>query len=411
MRRPSYILLSVILLVGTSCQGLRKPHIDRVVVAYPVAEKHSWNLDPSTASAEMDLKALAYTQAGLMQLTSNLDVEPRLVLPPTFTPNGKTVIFTLAPGVRWSDGIPLTAEHARDGLIRSLHQKPLSADAQAFRQLLPTSCAPSRVTSKEWEGCITVSGPTLRVEFSVAADLALPYFTQPFTFPQRPDILNSRAEKPYVTPSAYPSLGEYRITRHDPYSLDLDPISHAELKPIRVLQINPTPDFPTDFQRLLSTGEIHILESPPLSFVETSPWASSLQAHTDFNMVLLLQSTDPTHPSIAHVARSDKIREYIQAKGLPLAPNPSSLQPLVQSCTELLPTTVLHSEDQQEFAPYRQDPEDGHPDQRRRHRPPGSRLRLGSDRHRPIHLGIHGRQTAAGNALSYPVTSPASMTP
>jgi ABC-type transport system substrate-binding protein len=80
----------------------------------------SW--DPVTSSAGWDMHALGLVYASITTLDPSGTVQPGLASSWTYAPDGKSVTFTLRPGLKFSDGTPLTATDVKDELVRAQTQ-------------------------------------------------------------------------------------------------------------------------------------------------------------------------------------------------------------------------------------------------------------------------------------------------
>ena len=80
----------------------------------------SW--DPVTSSAGWDMHALGLVYASLTTLNAKGDVQPGLASSWKYAADGKSVTFTLRPGLKFSDGSPLTATSVEQNIHRGLTQ-------------------------------------------------------------------------------------------------------------------------------------------------------------------------------------------------------------------------------------------------------------------------------------------------
>jgi ABC-type transport system substrate-binding protein len=80
----------------------------------------SW--DPVTSSAGWDMHALGLVYASITTLDPAGSVEAGLASSWKYAPNGKSVTFTLRPGLKFSDGAPLTATSVQQNIERGLTQ-------------------------------------------------------------------------------------------------------------------------------------------------------------------------------------------------------------------------------------------------------------------------------------------------
>jgi peptide/nickel transport system substrate-binding protein len=80
----------------------------------------SW--DPVTSSAGWDMHALGLVYASITTLNPAGDAVPGLASSWKYAANGKSVTFTLRPGLKFSDGAPLTATSVQQNLERGQTQ-------------------------------------------------------------------------------------------------------------------------------------------------------------------------------------------------------------------------------------------------------------------------------------------------
>ena len=80
----------------------------------------SW--DPVTSSAGWDMHALGLVYASITTLDTSGTVQPGLASSWTYAANGKSVTFTLRPGLKFSNGAPLTATSVQQNIQRGQTQ-------------------------------------------------------------------------------------------------------------------------------------------------------------------------------------------------------------------------------------------------------------------------------------------------
>jgi peptide/nickel transport system substrate-binding protein len=80
----------------------------------------SW--DPVTSSAGWDMHALGLVYASITTLDATGTVQPGLASSWKYAANGKSVTFTLRPGLKFSDGAPLTATSVKQNIDRGQTQ-------------------------------------------------------------------------------------------------------------------------------------------------------------------------------------------------------------------------------------------------------------------------------------------------
>src|ERR1700722_3184385 len=80
----------------------------------------SW--DPVTSSAGWDMHALGLVYASITTLNAKGDVQPGLASSWKYATDGQSVTFTLRPGLKFSDGWPLTATSVAENIKRGQTQ-------------------------------------------------------------------------------------------------------------------------------------------------------------------------------------------------------------------------------------------------------------------------------------------------
>lgn len=83
-----------------------------------------WNL----ATDYVSINILYHLVEGLAEYNDKLEPVPSLATW-KISPDGKTYTYTLKPGLKWSDGVPLTAQHFWDSWERTLNPKTASGYA------------------------------------------------------------------------------------------------------------------------------------------------------------------------------------------------------------------------------------------------------------------------------------------
>ena len=81
----------------------------------------SW--DPVTSSAGWDMHVLGLVYASITMLDPAGNPGPGLATSWTYAPSGKSVTFTLRPGLTFTDGTPLNAEAVKENIVRAQTQQ------------------------------------------------------------------------------------------------------------------------------------------------------------------------------------------------------------------------------------------------------------------------------------------------
>src|SRR5690348_15881556 len=78
------------------------------------------SLDPGVAPDQTSINAINLLFTGLVQLDDNLKVQDQLAASHSVSSDGLTYTFTLKPGLKFSDGTPLTSADVAYSIDRSL---------------------------------------------------------------------------------------------------------------------------------------------------------------------------------------------------------------------------------------------------------------------------------------------------
>jgi peptide/nickel transport system substrate-binding protein len=88
----------------------------------------SW--DPVTSTAGWDMHVLGLVYASITTLNPAGDVQPGLASSWKYAPDGKSVTFTLRPGLKFSDGTPLDATAVKENIARGQGQQNSTVAAE-----------------------------------------------------------------------------------------------------------------------------------------------------------------------------------------------------------------------------------------------------------------------------------------
>lgn len=174
-------------------------------------ETLDWNL----AHTPIETYLLMNLMEGLVEIDSQLRVVPSLAESWTISPDGRTYTFKLKPGVKWSDGVPLRAEHF----------------VYSWKRLLsPTTAAPYAYFLFDVEGAETFhKGLTqdfskvgvqaldpLTLQVRLVRRLAHWIYVPSFwvTFPLREDIVRKHGSA-WPKPGRMVTVGPFSLSSHD----------------------------------------------------------------------------------------------------------------------------------------------------------------------------------------------------
>ncbi|MGZ3669084.1 MAG: peptide ABC transporter substrate-binding protein, partial [Bdellovibrionota bacterium] len=171
-----------------------------------------WNL----ATDYVSIGVLYHLIEGLAEYNSKLEPVPSLASWKV-SPDGKTYTYTLKPGLKWSDGAPLTAQHFWDSWERTLNPKTASGyayflfDVEGAKEYNEgTLKDPAKLGIKVLGDSTFVV--TLRKPATYFA--TIPAFT--VTFPIRKDLI-AKFGRAWTEPQNMAVTGPFRLTewKHD----------------------------------------------------------------------------------------------------------------------------------------------------------------------------------------------------
>jgi oligopeptide transport system substrate-binding protein len=175
------------------------------------------NVDPAKGVDNVSIDIMNNVNEGLMQFDPEMRPVPALAESHQISADGKTYTFKLRPGVVWSDGVPLKAQHFVDGWERMLNPKTAAEyayflydidGAEAYNQ--------SKLTEFSKVGAKAVNDLTLQVKLARPASYWLALTAFVVMFPQRLDVIAKGGER-WTEPEHFVGLGPYviKLWEHD----------------------------------------------------------------------------------------------------------------------------------------------------------------------------------------------------
>jgi oligopeptide transport system substrate-binding protein len=212
MRRRAALLLSLGLCALACTRGAARPRELRINL-----ETEPPTLDWNLATDGVSIIAIEQLMRGLTRLGPALEPEPDLAASWAVSDDGRTYTFKIRPGVLWSDGVPLRAQHFVDSWRRLLDPKTAAEyayflfgvhNARAFNA--------GKVSDFGQVGVRAPDDQTLVVEL----DAPLVYFPAlvnfMVTFPLRADLVARYGER-WTDPGNLVTLGPFVLEewRHE----------------------------------------------------------------------------------------------------------------------------------------------------------------------------------------------------
>lgn len=166
------------------------------------------SLDPTAAEDGNSLKILALTQDTLLRLSSKGELVPGLAERWEFQDQKRKIRFFLKSGVKWSDGVPLKAEHFKLAFERAQDPKSVSKLGSYLSKVEKIE-ADDSVSSVPNE--TNTRGGVLTLSLKVPDPTLLSVLAIPMMVPLREDILKQNQGK---WPAVSPGTGPYFIAKY-----------------------------------------------------------------------------------------------------------------------------------------------------------------------------------------------------
>ncbi|HTO56014.1 MAG TPA: peptide ABC transporter substrate-binding protein [Myxococcota bacterium] len=212
MRSRAAPLVCLCLLLGACTRARSRPGELRINL-----ETEPPTLDWNLATDGVSIIAIEQLMRGLTRLDSELRPEPDLAESWAVSDEGRTYTFKLRPGVLWSDGVPLRAQHFVDSWRRLLDPKTAAEYAYFLFGIHNARAFNSGKVSDF--GAVGVRAPDDRT-LVVELDAPLVYFPAlvnfMVTFPLRADLVARYGER-WTDPGNLVTLGPFVLEewRHE----------------------------------------------------------------------------------------------------------------------------------------------------------------------------------------------------
>ncbi|MBI3557423.1 MAG: peptide ABC transporter substrate-binding protein [Deltaproteobacteria bacterium] len=172
-------------------------------------------LDWNKASTWVEGFVIRNIMEGLVAIDSQMEAQPALAESWDIAPGSRIYTFHLRPGIKWSDGVPLKAQHFVDSWHRLLAPE-LNAKYASFLFDIEGAEQFHNGQLKDFSkvGVKAVDDLTLRVQLRAA--ISFWYWIPSFyaTFPIRLDLVDSK-KKPWDQAGTLVTLGPFTLKSHE----------------------------------------------------------------------------------------------------------------------------------------------------------------------------------------------------
>ena len=211
--RAGAAALCVLALLACESKGLEPAPRELRINLETEPPSLDWNL----ATDGISIIAIQQLMRGLTRLDARLLPEPDLAERWSVSPDGRTYTFLLRPGVVWSDGVPLRAQHFVDGWQRLLAPETAAEYAYFLFPLVNARAFNAgKISDPNEVGVRALDDRTLEVKL----DEPLVYFPAlvnfMVTFPLRRDLVERFGER-WTEPPNLVTLGPFVLDewRHE----------------------------------------------------------------------------------------------------------------------------------------------------------------------------------------------------
>ncbi len=227
-------------------------------------------LTPSQVEDGVGLKILSQIQEGLYSFDSRGELRSRWVDQKEWSTHSLRGCYRLKSHLRWSDGVPLRAEHVKYGILKSLNatgRSKLAGSLFVIRgakdyYLGKKKASDVAVWVEEASRSALDSGEALCFELEHPVADFDELLTLPVSFPQREDLQNQPPQGPWVTSGPYfleRWVPEQKIVlKKNPHRTDFDARAPRDVEWVVVQD-------ETTALHLFEKGELDLLTKLPLA--------------------------------------------------------------------------------------------------------------------------------------------------
>lgn len=227
--------LIILLLLGLALCSCEQPRARQTLrVAIP---GQPTTFDPNKAYDAISGQVLTQLHEGLTRHDDALSIQPALAASWEFDADYEGITFTLREGMKWSDGVAITAHDFEYSWKRLLDPETRAEYAYFLFDLKGAEAYNSNKGEREAVGVKALDARRLRVELNRPA----PYFPHiasfMVTYPVRKDLIEAHGDR-WTDPEHVATSGPFIPIEHQQdYRLVLAPNPHYTLQPVRMERV------------------------------------------------------------------------------------------------------------------------------------------------------------------------------
>ncbi|MBA2396982.1 MAG: peptide ABC transporter substrate-binding protein, partial [Ktedonobacteraceae bacterium] len=188
------ILFATIMLITAACGGSTSPTsstpasqaapASKQNVRIPIGATDFSTLDPALVQSATDAETIQTIFTGLVSLNDKVQVVDQLAQSHQISSDGLTYTFTLRPGLKFSDGTPLTSKDVAYSINRTLLPATKSQVAYYLNLIKDyDKITTGKITTIIGDSLLTPDDNTLKIIISKPAAYFLNALTYPVTYP------------------------------------------------------------------------------------------------------------------------------------------------------------------------------------------------------------------------------------
>lgn len=189
------------------------------------------SLDWNKAMDSVSFRVIGQLMEGLTEIGEGYSVRPALAESWTVSKDGKTYVFKLREGLRWSDGQPLVAQHFVDSWIRLLAPATaapsanLLADVKGAEEFIKGDLKDAKEL-----GFAALDERSIEIRLKEPTPHFPGILSYTSAFPVRLDVVRRHGDR-WTEPGNFPTVGAYRLAARAPgESLRLEPNPFARVR-------------------------------------------------------------------------------------------------------------------------------------------------------------------------------------